>query len=213
MPFFFHCSKLKAKSQRFWCVISNTQITQNGSSLQSRNLLTKTINKAILIASVTHAILTGLQLRFSSFVGCKYVLTYHSLRGHINVKISHSATIWRITLLCAADPPYCRASVSPIVSYRLIKSSAKGQSIPIMGSSVNPKACSWCPRETNPNANWATFVRSKQSMQLVLRTPFWNIGGLTKRFPHLSMLLLVSSVSPLTPILVSQRFCTEKSPL
>lgn len=65
----------------------------------------------------------------------------------------------------------CRERTLPMSSYMSISSRAALLWASMLGVSVSPRACSCCPRAVSPYANCATFVRSRQSMQLVRNTP------------------------------------------
>ena len=88
----------------------------------------------------------------------------------------HSMIHWPDTLnsyrsMPAPLEPTCRARTFPMASYRSISCLARLLRASSSGPSASPRACSCRPRAARPKANWATLVRSRQSMQLVRSTP------------------------------------------
>ena len=82
-----------------------------------------------------------------------------------NCMIQHNTT---------QNEPTCRERTLPMSSYMSISSRAALLWASMLGVSVSSRACSCCPRAVSPYANCATFVRSRQSMQLVRNTPCCN---------------------------------------
>ena len=86
-----------------------------------------------------------------------------------------SASLISSSLACASLPPYCRASSFPTslyISESAFASEPSGSIAPDPSSSrAAPSASSCAPSAASPNANCATFVRSRQSTQCDRRTP------------------------------------------
>lgn len=92
------------------------------------------------------------------------------------------------TLLWAGEPPYCKASTSPMFRYISINVMPKLLVALTTWVLCRPSAYSWRPNAANPKAYCATFVRSMQSIQFVLKTPRWSLR-FAWRWPSAAWLL------------------------
>lgn len=102
-----------------------------------------------------------------------------------------------VTFLCASDPPYCNAMLSPISTYMSIRTRTMFEDGSSFAFDRIPITASCCPMASTPALNCATFVRSKQletskvsaspesnhqsrrttySIQFVRRIPLCSIG-------------------------------------
>lgn len=72
-------------------------------------------------------------------------------------------------VLTSAEPPYCRATVSPwswnICVMRFTASESKGS----RGWWMTPSACSWWPSAALAITNWAALVRLTNQVSEVLK--------------------------------------------